>query len=111
MQVGGVLAVLLRRPDADEVHLRAGGVGDVAAEAEPAGGERVLEQLAEVGLVEGCADGVHLGAEDLAVTDARNEVNVALGPLAIGDLGGPDATPEIVGARSQGGEACDAFVD
>jgi hypothetical protein len=52
VQVGGVLAALLRGPDADEVHLRATRVGDVGAEPQTARGQRPSEEILEARLVE-----------------------------------------------------------
>src|SRR6185312_7091633 len=48
----GVLPALLRRADADEVHERVGGPAGVGAELEPAGGQRLRQQLLEARLVE-----------------------------------------------------------
>ena len=51
-EVGGDLALELRRAHADEVHLGALHVGDVVGERQPAGGERLVEQLGQTGLEE-----------------------------------------------------------
>jgi hypothetical protein len=51
-EVRGVLPALLRRAHADEVHDRVAGLGGIGGELQPAGGQRVRQQLVEARLVE-----------------------------------------------------------
>ena len=51
-EVGGDLTLELRCAHADEVHVGALHVGDVVGELQPAGGQGLLEQLGQAGLVE-----------------------------------------------------------
>ena len=53
-QIGAVLALLLRRSDAEEVHIgELGGGVVVGGEVQPARGEVVAQHLSQAGLVEG----------------------------------------------------------
>jgi hypothetical protein len=73
-EVGGVGRFVLGRSHAQEVHLRAPGVGRPRGEGQPARGEAILQQLLQAGLVErrhAAGQLVHFGGVDV---DARHRV-------------------------------------